>query len=134
MAERLWPKAVPLGQRGELAAARFLRSSGYKVVAGGFRRRFGEIDLVAIDDQTLVFVEVKTRASAAAGQPVETVDHRKQQRLVQTALAFMKRRRLLECRARFDIIGIVWPDPSESPRLMHYPSAFESSSFGQFYS
>ena len=87
-----------LGQRGERAAARYLRSRGYKIVAAGDRTMLGELDLVAVDGRTVVFVEVKTRESHEAGHPVEAVDADKQARLTRLALAYLKRHDLLECR------------------------------------
>jgi len=66
--ERLFPEKT-LGQRGEAAAARFLKGLGYRIVARGDRSSTGEIDLVAVDGRTIVFVEVKTRASQQSGHP-----------------------------------------------------------------
>lgn len=135
--DKVSPRAVSLGQRGELEAARYLRSKGYKIIAGGFRQRYGEIDLIAVYERTIVFVEVKTRGTPRGGLPAEAVDRQKQQRIVRTALNYLKRHRLLECRVRFDIIGIVWPAGSV-PELTHYADAFQPPSsgatFGQFYS
>ncbi len=133
------PRALSLGQRGELAAARYLKSQGYQIIAGGFRQRYGEIDIIAVHERTIVFVEVKTRGSDRGGLPVEAVDRQKEQRIVRTALNYLKRHQLLECRARFDIIGIIWPEGSTTPELTHFadafrPPGFGSSSFGQFYS
>ena len=62
--EWLRPTPRPLGQRGERYAALWLRKRGYKIVAGGHRTRYGEIDLVAVLGETIVFVEVKTRGSS----------------------------------------------------------------------
>ena len=62
-----------LGNRGEIEAARFLERLGYKILHRQLRSRFGELDLVALDKDTIVFVEVKTRASTAAGHPTEAI-------------------------------------------------------------
>ncbi|HSG69457.1 MAG TPA: YraN family protein, partial [Planctomycetaceae bacterium] len=61
------------GDRGERLAVRHLKKSGLKIVARNYRNRFGEIDIIALDGQTIVFVEVKTRKSNAAGSPLEAV-------------------------------------------------------------
>jgi putative endonuclease len=98
--------ARTLGQRGEAAAARFLRGRGYRIVARTDRGRLGEIDLVAIDGRTVVFVEVKTRRSHEAGHPADAVDAKKQQRLTRLALTYLKRHDLLECAARFDVVAV----------------------------
>ena len=123
-----------LGNKGERAAARYLRSLGYKILSRQYANRWGELDLIAIDGDALVFVEVKTRRSRAAGHPVEAVTRDKQRRMTQQALAWLKRRKLLDHRARFDVIAIVWPDGQKKPEITHYRNAFEPVGDGQFYS
>ena len=93
---------LSLGQRGEKAAARYLRRQGYRVLARNIRSKLGELDLVVLDGQTIVFVEVKTRANHEAGLPVEAIDSDKQRRLTRLALHYLQRHRLLEQSARFD--------------------------------
>ena len=91
-----WRRLRPersLGERGEIAAARFLRRLGYHIIARRHRNPLGEIDLVAVDGRMVVFVEVKTRRSAAAGHPHDAVDPAKQRRLSRLALAFLERLR-----------------------------------------
>ena len=106
---RLWTAPKTLGRRGEDAAARFLKRLGYVIVARGQRDKIGEIDLIAVDGRTVVFVEVKTRTGDQKGTPAEAVDHDKQRRLTKLALAYLKRHDLLECKARFDVVSITWP-------------------------
>jgi uncharacterized protein (TIGR00252 family) len=79
---------LPLGRRGERAAEKYLKRNGYRIVARNFRASGAEIDLVAIDGETLVFVEVKTRRSRSAGAPEDAVDERKQSRMRRAAEAF----------------------------------------------
>jgi len=122
-----------LGNRGERAAARHLRRKGYRILARQYRSRWGEIDLVAIDGETVVFVEVKTRRSHAAGTPAEAVTPAKQAQLTRLALAFLKQYRLLERRARFDVVAITWPEGARQPEIQHYPNAFESTGEGQMF-
>ncbi len=124
----------PLGVRGEAAAARFLKRRGYKIVARGDRLKPGEIDLVAVDRQTVVFVEVKTRESAEAGQPAEAVDAAKQRRLTRAAVAYLKRHGLLECPARFDVVAVTWPAGQRRPAIEHFVNAFEAAGMKGFYS
>lgn len=123
-----------LGFRGEEAAARFLKKLGYVIVARGHRDRIGEIDLIAVDGRTVVFVEVKTRTGDQKGLPAEAVDLDKQRRLTRLALAYMKRHDLLECQARFDVIAITWPAGSRHPHIEHYQDAFESVGTGGLFS
>lgn len=119
------PSRRGLGARGEREAERFLRRRGYRIVARGARDRLGEIDLIAIDQGTIVFVEVKTRTSHAMGHPGEAVDLRKQRQLTRVALAFLKRHDLLEYPARFDVIAITWPEDQAEPQIEHIRNAFE---------
>jgi putative endonuclease len=123
----------PLGARGEKAAARFLKRRGYKIVARGVRSRLGELDLVAVQDRTVVFVEVKTRTGTDAGQPLDAVTPEKQRRLTQAALAFLKYRGLLEERSRFDVVSVVWPADAREPRIEHIVNAFEAVGRGQMW-
>jgi putative endonuclease len=115
-----------LGERGEAAAARYLRGLGYRIVGRGVRTRLGEIDLVAVDGRTVVFVEVKTRRSDQQGHPSEAVDLAKQRRLTRLATAYLKRRCLLHCAARFDIVAVTWPQGCGRPRIEHFRNAFEA--------
>jgi putative endonuclease len=124
----------PLGLRGEEVAARFLKRLGYTIVARGDRLKPGEIDLVAVDRQTVVFVEVKTRESADAGHPSEAVDAAKQRRLTRAAVTFLKRHRLMESPARFDVVAVTWPAGQRRPTIEHFPNAFEAAGRWEFYS
>lgn len=122
------------GNQGERAAARFLRQKGYRIVSRQWLGRWGEFDLIALDGPTIVFVEVKTRRNVALGHPAEAVGRDKQQRMTRQALAYLKRRRLLEHRARFDVVAIVWPDGVKHPEIQHFVNAFEPTGEGQFFS
>jgi putative endonuclease len=97
---------LALGRRGERAAERYLRGNGYRIVARNFRAAGAEIDLVAMEGDTIVFVEVKTRRSRAAGAPEEAVDERKQTRMRRAAEVFARRYRADEVEMRFDIIAV----------------------------
>jgi len=129
LTEPLWialDRRLPLGRRGENAAARHLQRLGYTIVARGARDPVGELDIVAVDRRTVVFVEVKTRATHQAGHPAEAVDEHKQRRMTRLALAYLKRHDLLECRARFDIVAVTWPDGDKRPTIEHFKDAFEA--------
>jgi putative endonuclease len=122
-----------LGQRGEAAAARYLKRLGYVIVARGSHIRRGEIDLIAVDGRTVVFVEVKTRVSHDAGHPAEAVDREKQRRLTRLAMVYLKRHHLLENSARFDVIAITWPKNQRRPTIEHFKNAFEPIGEGQMF-
>lgn len=134
---RLWPRRhAPdsLGNRGEAAAAQFLERLGHRILERQMRGRFGELDLVTLDGEVVVFVEVKTRATSAAGHPTEAVTTAKQKKITHSALAYLKRRRWLERRARIDVISVLWSGDGSPPQIQHYVNAFESTGFGQMYS
>lgn len=133
--------AAKIGKRGEQAAARLLRRSGLMILAESEKDRAGEIDLIALERKrnqpaTIVFVEVKTLASRLPGHPADRVDDEKQRRLTQAALRYLKRHKLLEHRARFDVVAVWWPNQSEPfpDRIEHYVNAFEAVGQGQFFS
>lgn len=96
-----------LGQKGEDIAVDFLEGSGYKVLDRNFRCRNGEIDIIALDGKSIVFVEVKTRKRDNFGSPKFAVDWRKQKQLVRVALTYLKHKRLMDKPARFDVVGII---------------------------
>ena len=120
---------LPLGKRGELEAERFYLKRGYWVIDRGFGKKTGEIDLIASDGQSVIFVEVKTRTSDSAGDPSEAVDEVKQRHITQTARLFAIKNQLENSPIRFDVIAIVWPE-NEAARISHFPNAFDAT--GQF--
>ena len=91
---RRFPKKS-LGDRGEDAAAKLLKRRGFHILARSLDSPLGELDIVAVDGRTVVFVEVKTRRSDDAGRASEAIDQRKEQRMTQAALAYLKSNRLL---------------------------------------
>ena len=128
----LWNKLF--GDRGERAAVKYLQRQGFQIIARQYSTPWGEIDIVAIEGQTIVFVEVKTRKTINAGHPFEAVTHEKQSKLTRMALAYLKRYKLLEHSARFDVVSIVWPDENKSAEITHFRNAFEPVGKWQFFS
>lgn len=123
-----------MGLAGERAAERFLKGLGYTIVDRRGRSQLGEIDLVAVDGRTIVFVEVKAARTATGIDPAEHADARKQQRLTRLALAWLKRRRLLENPARFDVVAVLFPEDGAKPGIRHYRAAFPARGFPGMYS
>lgn len=121
------------GTAGERAAEKYLKQQGFRIIARQFNTRWGEIDLIAYDSDTVVFVEVKTRSTDANGSPLERVDQTKREHSTKAALAFLKRYRLLGRRSRFDVVSVVWPDGKQAPQIDHIKHAFEAVDFGQMY-
>lgn len=112
------------GRRWELAVAAYLRSQGLAVIETGFHCRLGELDLVCRDGDTLVVVEVRARSSAARGSALETVDWRKQRKLVRaTRYYLMRHPEWFERTMRFDVVAVDAID-TPNPRLTWLKNAF----------
>ena len=114
------------GAWGEALAAEYLRKKRYRILAAGYRSRFGEIDLIARNRQFLVFVEVKLRKSAGFARAMESVDRRKQKRLRTTAAAYLSEHPT-QLQPRFDVIEIYAPEGTATlrPEICHMEDAFE---------
>lgn len=95
-----------LGKAGEDRAARFLAKQGYKILERNYRVPSGEIDLIALHQGEVVFVEVKTRTSDAFGAPELAVTPRKQRQMVKAALGYIKYKKLHQVPCRFDVVAI----------------------------
>ena len=114
-----------LGRRGEDEAARYLQGLGYRIVGRRERVLRGDIDIVALDDRTVVFVEVRSRSDTAYGHPAETVGAVKQRRIAELAAAYIRRHRLEDCSVRIDVVAVTFPAGGR-PVVEHYRNAFES--------
>jgi putative endonuclease len=99
--------SVALGLSGENLAGHELTRRGYAILATRYRTRAGEIDIIARDGQTLVFVEVKTRSSDDFGVPAEAVTWRKQRRMVMMAKRYLSEKQLHGCVCRFDVVTVL---------------------------
>jgi putative endonuclease len=95
-----------LGRRGEERAARFLVGCGYKILDRNYRTLNGELDLIALHEGVVVFVEVKTRTSDAFGAPELAVTPQKQRRMIKAALGYINHRKLHQVPCRFDVVAI----------------------------
>jgi putative endonuclease len=94
------------GEAGEALAARLLRKKGYKIVATNYRTQLGEIDIIARDGDTLVFIEVKARHSGRFGSPKWALTPRKQRKISMVALYYLKTTGQSDAKARFDVVSI----------------------------
>jgi putative endonuclease len=113
----------PLGSEGEDLAVRFLQKKGYRIVARNYKTPVGEIDIIARDSDTIVFIEVKTRTDISFGYPFEAVNKRKRQKLKNLALLYLKRQGK-ESPVRFDVISIFCMDNGKKD-IEHIKDAFE---------
>lgn len=112
-----------LGQSGEEVALRYLRSKKYKIVEKGFRMFRGEIDIIAYDKKTLVFIEVKTRTKSDFGRPEESVNPSKQQQIRKIAQGYLDLSQIRDTACRFDVIALTKTDQDEYT-LHHIKNAF----------
>ena len=119
------PAHLRRGKRGEDLACRFLRRRGYKILYRNFRgRRGGEIDIVCRDRDTLVFVEVKTRADDILRRPFETLRRAQRERISVGGLAWLRLLDNPDILFRFDVVEVVLPDDG-APRLELIRNAFQ---------
>jgi len=117
-------KKDPLGERGENLAARELRNKGYRIIVRNFKCVMGEIDIIARDGKTLVFVEVKTRANEDDVTPEEQINPHKMHQCTKAAKFYLGRYGQPRPPARFDVVAVVWPS-GRAPTLRHIENAFE---------
>ncbi len=95
-----------LGAQGEDIAVRYLKKRGYTILHRNYRCAFGEIDIIARQKKTLVFVEVKTRSTSKYGLPQDAVQPLKQRTICKVALEYIQRHGLEDSAARFDVVAI----------------------------
>lgn len=107
-----------LGRKGEEVALRFLKKKGYKIIQQNYVCDMGEMDIIAREKDTLVFVEVKTRTSMAFGPPQLAVNSTKQMQLSKVALYFLKEKRLEDIKARFDVVAVLLRPKGEEIELI----------------
>lgn len=112
-----------LGAAGEKAARDFLRRAGFKILEANFRCPQGEIDLIALDGETIVFVEVKTLAADHAADPEDKIDYYKQRKLTQVARAWLTKQRFPERAYRFDAVAVVLA-AGNAPQIRHIEESF----------
>lgn len=112
-----------IGNEGETLAVHYLKKQGYTIIARNFTTRLGEIDIIAKDGGTIVFVEVKMRTNNAFGAPFESINAAKKKKLTNAASLYLKSLKG-ETPARFDIISII-RHPSGSNEIHHIKDAFE---------
>jgi putative endonuclease len=113
-----------LGERGETIAVAYLKGQRFAILERNFRCKGGEVDIVARDGKTLVFVEVKSRRNEAYGPPQLSVTPFKQRQISKAALTWLAKNGKQDCSARFDVIAIMLRD-HEVPAIDHIRNAFD---------
>ena len=107
-----------LGKKGEEIALRFLKKHGYRILERNYACKMGEVDIIAKEKDTLVFVEVKTRTSTEFGPPQLAVNSSKQRQLSKVALTYLREKRLEDMKARFDVVAILLGPKGEKIELI----------------
>ena len=114
-----------LGKKGEDLATRFLKKKGYRTVERNYVSKLGEMDIIAKEKDTLVFIEVKTRTSETFGPPQLAVNPKKQLQMSKVALHFLKEKKLEDAKARFDVVAILLGPKGQEIELIQ--NAFDLS-------
>ncbi len=114
------------GKMGEDYAARFLQSRGFDITDRNYHSRYGEIDIIAQNNEYILFVEVKTRSMNSYGLPRDAVDHRKQQKIIKTAYVYLQGK-ALDRQPRFDVIEVYINSKNDTKptKMIHIKGAFE---------
>jgi putative endonuclease len=115
-----------LGARGETLAVEKLEKKGYHIRDRNWRILEGELDIVAEDGDTIVFIEVKARTSRRFGLPEEGLTRKKRQRLIKAALAYLDAHQIFEANWRFDFIAIEWSSRGDLKRIEHFVDVIQA--------
>ena len=116
-------KRQQFGKRSENLAVWYLKKIGYKIIEQNYRTPLGEIDIIAKEKKTIVFVEVKSRQSIRYGNPKWAVTPKKQRKISMVALQYLKSIRQTDARARFDVVAIT--SNRDEPQIEVVKNAFE---------
>ena len=111
------------GEKGEALAAKYLKKNGYKIIEQNYRTPLGEIDIIAKEKNTIVFVEVKSRRSIRFGSPKWAVTPNKQRKISMVALHYLKTTKQTKDKARFDVVSII--SNKDNPQIEIVKNAFE---------
>lgn len=117
-----------LGSQGEQWAASYLSKNKYKIIQKNFKTRIGEIDIIAMDKEYIVFIEVKTRTNDNFGLPCQAVDYRKQITIGKVAALYLVNNKLQNESCRFDIIEVC-VDENNKHTISHIKDAFQPKVF-----
>jgi putative endonuclease len=118
-----------IGRRGEDFAADILARHGYRVVARNVHSRYGEIDLIAVNDEVICFVEVKTRRRGNAASGTDAVGRSKQRKIIMTALYYMQRHPEYDLQPRFDILQAETDGKGNVSGYDYIMGAFDSEAY-----
>ena len=114
---------LEFGKVAENTATKFLKAKGYKILERNYKNKFGEIDIIALQEGVICFVEVKARHSLNLGLPQEAVTSSKQRQISRVAVSYLKSKKLLERPARFDVLALLYV--GSQPEISLITDAFE---------
>jgi len=120
LAAKMRKPPAPLGARGEAWAAKYLRKRGYKLIVRNRRERKGEIDLIVMDKEFLVFVEVRTRSSEDFMTPEASIRAEKRETVRKTVRRLIRKHRTAGLRPRIDVVAIIWPVGAKAPSAVRH--------------
>lgn len=112
---------IAKGIAGEDRAVKYLISKGYDILERNYRTKIGEIDIIAIKSNILIFIEVKARTNTNFGHPYEAVTWKKRNTILKTSLIYMQHKKLKDCQARYDVIEVYL---GKEPKINHIKNAF----------
>lgn len=113
-----------LGRLGEDEAVAYLKKQGYRLLQRNYRCRLGEIDIIVMDGETLVFVEVRSRSSGRFGLPQESIHWHKQSKVRKVAQYYLKAVQKEEVAVRFDVLALLFERENQSVQVEHIKGAF----------
>ncbi len=116
-------RSQQFGEKGESIAVNCLKKQGYRIIELNYRNKLGEIDIIAKQGETLVFIEVKARKSSRFGRPELAVTPKKQRKISMVALYYLKSTKQSNAKARFDVVAINSTD--DGPNIKIIKNAFE---------
>ena len=116
-------KRQQFGKKSESLAVRYLKKNGYKILEQNYRNKIGEIDIIAKEKGTLVFVEVKARKTHVFGNPKWAVTPKKQRKISMAALYYLKATKQIHVKARFDVVALSLA--KDNPQIEIIKNAFE---------
>ncbi len=113
------------GKKSETDAVKHLKKLGYRIIEENYRNRLGEIDIIAKDGETIVFVEVKARRSKAYGHPKWAITLKKQRKISMVALSYLKATRKYHAKARFDVVTVTFSMEEDKSEIDVIKNAFD---------
>ena len=115
---------VEVGKVAEDTACKFLKKKGYKIIARNYRTRLGELDIVALDGETVAFVEVRSKKEGSFGPPGASINGEKSRRITRAAWNFLTKKGIRDRDCRFDVVSIVYQEGMKAPQISLFKNAF----------